>query len=280
MTGIARKLTAVSIMALAASAANAADAPTSWVYEFDLKWVVGSAEFNDGTSYYGQPFGLPRQSSSTISWGYGPGMDGSVDRYGDPAKLRSSIVIAPTNVYSSLPLSSDGKVVSANAFTHYNNAIDGSFSTLNNVKMAMEITLVSTDGGFSRTWTQVFDVYFKETPNLTGKPDVDGDIFAITWDGEYSENFTYDGYDYTFNYFEETESLKSDPRSQALCNEVGKNCAGFVTSEGKKTTVDFAFNITGTATPVPEPETYAMLLAGLGIVGAVARRRRNYISAV
>ncbi|MCL2162141.1 MAG: FxDxF family PEP-CTERM protein [Betaproteobacteria bacterium] len=29
-----------------------------------------------------------------------------------------------------------------------------------------------------------------------------------------------------------------------------------------------------TITAVPEPETYAMLLAGLGIVGAVARRRR------
>jgi hypothetical protein len=28
-------------------------------------------------------------------------------------------------------------------------------------------------------------------------------------------------------------------------------------------------------TAVPEPETYAMLLAGLGIVGAVARRRRH-----
>lgn len=27
-------------------------------------------------------------------------------------------------------------------------------------------------------------------------------------------------------------------------------------------------------TPVPEPETYAMLLAGLGLVGAIARRRR------
>ena len=26
---------------------------------------------------------------------------------------------------------------------------------------------------------------------------------------------------------------------------------------------------------VPEPETYAMLLAGLGIVGSIARRRRN-----
>jgi len=27
--------------------------------------------------------------------------------------------------------------------------------------------------------------------------------------------------------------------------------------------------------PVPEPETYAMLLAGLGLLGAAARRRRN-----
>jgi len=26
--------------------------------------------------------------------------------------------------------------------------------------------------------------------------------------------------------------------------------------------------------PVPEPETYAMLLAGLGLVGAMVRRRR------
>jgi hypothetical protein len=30
-----------------------------------------------------------------------------------------------------------------------------------------------------------------------------------------------------------------------------------------------------TVTAVPEPETYAMLLAGLGLMGAVARRRKN-----
>jgi len=28
-------------------------------------------------------------------------------------------------------------------------------------------------------------------------------------------------------------------------------------------------------TPVPEPETYAMMLVGLGLIGAVARRRRR-----
>lgn len=52
---------------------------------------------------------------------------------------------------------------------------------------------------------------------------------------------------------------------------------------------DYHIDITGTATgasggtygvalsaaPVPEPETYAMLLAGLGVMGAIARRRKQ-----
>jgi len=36
----------------------------------------------------------------------------------------------------------------------------------------------------------------------------------------------------------------------------------------------YSFDVTPVATPVPEPESYAMLLAGLGLVGVVARRRK------
>jgi len=39
--------------------------------------------------------------------------------------------------------------------------------------------------------------------------------------------------------------------------------------------VPVVFGIRQIATTVPEPETYAMLLAGLGLLGLAARRRRQ-----
>ena len=43
-------------------------------------------------------------------------------------------------------------------------------------------------------------------------------------------------------------------------------------------TASFGYTYTF-ATPVPEPETYAMLLAGLGLMGFVARRRQRKLAA-
>jgi len=83
----------------------------------------------------------------------------------------------------------------------------------------------------------------------------------------------YDGIDYTLNYFETTNQVK--PLSAAACQLMSfgaGSCYGFTTPESMKTDVKFALSIT---TAVPEPETYAMLLAGLGMIGAVVRRRKT-----
>ena len=42
---------------------------------------------------------------------------------------------------------------------------------------------------------------------------------------------------------------------------------------------DGALSVTGVAAPIPEPETYAMLLAGLAVLGVAARRRKRMAAA-
>ena len=42
---------------------------------------------------------------------------------------------------------------------------------------------------------------------------------------------------------------------------------------------DFVVRVSFVAAPVPEPESYAMMLAGLGVMGLIARRRKNKASA-
>jgi choice-of-anchor A domain-containing protein len=49
---------------------------------------------------------------------------------------------------------------------------------------------------------------------------------------------------------------------------------GNIIAKGMSTQVEIGYEPLHPTTPVPEPETYAMLLAGLGLVGFLARRRK------
>lgn len=44
---------------------------------------------------------------------------------------------------------------------------------------------------------------------------------------------------------------------------------------GETVNFSYAYNMSAVTPPIPEPETYAMLLAGLGLVGFMARRRKT-----
>jgi len=58
--------------------------------------------------------------------------------------------------------------------------------------------------------------------------------------------------------------------------QIGQNILSFVVRNSLSTAgpSGLRVEVSGVATAVPEPETWAMLLAGLGVVGAVTRRRR------
>lgn len=58
--------------------------------------------------------------------------------------------------------------------------------------------------------------------------------------------------------------------------QAGSNTLTFAYSGGLQGLGDEGWKVNAVAvtTPVPEPETYAMMLAGLGLMGSVARRRK------
>lgn len=51
----------------------------------------------------------------------------------------------------------------------------------------------------------------------------------------------------------------------------------FIEVSGSATQATYSLTLAPTA-PVPEPESYAMLLAGLGVMGAIARRRKSLVA--
>ncbi|WP_229634124.1 FxDxF family PEP-CTERM protein [Duganella qianjiadongensis] len=126
------------------------------------------------------------------------------------------------------------------------------------------------------------------TANLTGVlhtpygniSAVSNNVFSIAAGDELDTNLPLatQTYSHTFSSPAELQMFVNGPLSFSVTGKVtpffnGPANASYY-SEG---TIDAYAKVTYTYTtaPVPEPETYAMLLAGLGLVGVVARRRKS-----
>lgn len=70
----------------------------------------------------------------------------------------------------------------------------------------------------------------------------------------------------------------NDPLNNAISYAGGVALTVWVsgtTNPGNAGLITISTNNTGTVSPVPEPESFAMLLAGLGLMGAIATRRKK-----
>ena len=116
-----------------------------------------------------------------------------------------------------------------------------------------DYSVLSTDSGFSTTGTLTFAAPITSYTFLWGSPDG----YNIVSDGKVSVTGA------SFS------SGKGNNAESTLYTFVDP--AGF--SSLTLTTTGVAFEVAA-VTPVPEPETYALMLGGLGVLGLLARRRR------
>jgi len=75
--------------------------------------------------------------------------------------------------------------------------------------------------------------------------------------------------------FQATPESGASQASLGSLAELYGNVAQSATVDDENTNRDFGNGGGGFHLPVPEPETYAPMLAGLGALGVLARRRRR-----
>lgn len=90
---------------------------------------------------------------------------------------------------------------------------------------------------------------------------------------------TYDGFhvQYVFTEFHSKNALVADILTglQGGTYWGGLDADGSIQNLGRVVFPGSTFDIKVQAAPIPEPETYALMLAGFGLLGVVARRRKQ-----
>ena len=245
--GTIRNLLVTSILACTAAVSQAA--VESWDYEINMSWDTSA------TIFYG--VGKEINNPTYIGWGYGT----SEPRY-HPSYLSITKSKASGNIKVGEPVSVNEYV----QFTHYNGVSDAydrglKIAVLN---VSVQLTLPGTTDVIATLSSEPFKLHYLGGAECSS-------VFGVDPSGiNFKQTFDYGGMSYEVNFYEAFQFKPLDER-HCINLQLGKSCVGFITAP--RTTSSASFRISITA--VPEPETYAMMLAGLALVGAVARRRKG-----
>ncbi len=148
--------------------------------------------------------------------------------------------------------------------THATQAHGASTAVQADGSSAKPVYFGSVVGGYGDTWRNL-------TGDTTQKVGVEQNFWFLTTAAADPDDMTYvDGATQASKtaFGVDLDGNRALSATGARGNEFGK--FSFVVDAAGAPAANFAF-----ANPVPEPETYAMLLAGLGLMGAIARRRNK-----
>jgi hypothetical protein len=179
--------------------------------------------------------------------------------------------------YTQLSQEYDGytlKIKNSKHVEHSNLDPKDYYRTLQSTNLLLDYQVQLVDGTYSSWFQNSFAVTYNETPGKNTPDIFTIEDFTIPWQVEINGGI------YEISLFnDKPKNLKkwddfvSDGAGK-LSITLGEQPAATVSEQYGY--LHFGLN-TRYVGAVPEPETYAMLLAGLGIVGVVARRRRSMI---
>ena len=138
------------------------------------------------------------------------------------------------------------------------------FSTVANVTASTTVGYSPSNGGSESVYGSV-SLWANGYVGSSSQSGSDG----INGYANYTTSWVYDPLTASSHYiYAGDQKSITQTLSASLANFSSSSMSGTVSAQ---TYINGSSNI---AAAVPEPETYAMLLAGLGVIGAVARRRR------
>jgi len=301
------KLLATSIFALTASASQAA----TWeIDKVTLSWDIDSINYLPGDAKAKPEYVAYKVSDdgSAVMWGYGVQKGSKTPDYKilnrSSSKSQSALELTNGNTKTFKAGPYAGEPVKTSTLTFYNNYLGDDFYYPEHLTMDVLFSVVSSDG-MTGSIADSFDLYHQKARSKKEK-----EKGEYLWDIEPGGGVVYidasnfdlttglgtsfqDGLEVSYYLVDKNGNILTpieageDRFSKSGNFSYGSACgfsgfeACFVLGGKEKAghgqTYEVNFVISSVTSTVPEPESYAMLLAGLGMVGMVARRRRNTI---